>query len=180
MKKVHALILFAAIFVFGFTKTSFSQGNLQFNQVILFDIVFSGTQTINVPAGKVWKIESEGSGSSSSVGVYLRNSGGAYIAYFSSQSVSTTTYPYWLPSGFSGAFVNLHPSTRCTISIIEFNVVPQILFFKNNSGQELYFSFCPFLFFTEPFFAGNHTATTSENRQPDELCQSPDQRRKNS
>jgi hypothetical protein len=121
-KTISALvIIFCVAF---FTQESKAQGNLQFNQVILFDIVFSGTQTINVPAGKVWKIESTGSGSSSSNGVYLRNSAGTYISYFTTISSASSTYPYWLPSGFSGAFVNLHPSIRCSVSIIEFNVVP--------------------------------------------------------
>lgn len=126
MKKISVFILFVAIFVSGFTRTTFAQGNLQFNQVILLDIAVSGTQNITVPAGKIWKIESVGMGSSSSnPTIYLRNASVVNIAFFSSATNSNSaSYPYWLPAGFTGSFLNLHPSFRCTVSIIEFNVVP--------------------------------------------------------
>ncbi len=124
MKKILTSLFFAAIFIFGFSKSSSAQGNLQFNQVILLDINFNTIQPIAVPAGKVWKIESTGSGSSSSNGVYLRNASATPIAFFSTMSASTSVYPYWLPSGFTGSFQNFSPSIRCTVSIIEFNVVP--------------------------------------------------------
>jgi hypothetical protein len=125
MKKNHILFLFVALFVFGVSKTSLAQGNLQFNQVILLDIAGAGTQAVSVPAGKVWKIESVSMGSSGSTpSVFLRNSGLVNIAHFSTSSSVSATYPFWLPSGFTGSFLNNYPSTRCTISIIEFNVVP--------------------------------------------------------
>lgn len=124
MKKILTPFLFAAILIFGFSKSSSAQGNLQFNQVILLDIPFNSVQNISVPAGKVWKIESAGSGSSSSNGVYLRNASATAIAYFATANVSSSPYPYWLPSGFIGSFQNIHPSLRMTVSIIEFNVVP--------------------------------------------------------
>ena len=119
MKKI-ALIAFL-LFCVSFLK---AQGNLQFNQIIFYDIAPNGTQAITVPAGKVWKIESMGSGSSNSTPLYLRNAGGAYIAHFNTSGYSSCSFPYWLPAAFAGTFVNLHPSVRCTISIIEFNVVP--------------------------------------------------------
>lgn len=126
MKKNHILLFFAAVFVLGFSKASFAQGNLQFSQVIILDIGFSGIEAITIPAGKVWKIESVSMGSSgSSPSVYLRNSSGANIAYFSSSgSTNTATLPYWLPSGFVGSLINNYSAFRASISIIEFNVVP--------------------------------------------------------
>jgi hypothetical protein len=126
MKKIPTTILFAAIFLLLLSKSSFAQGNLQFNQVILFDIAASGTQAITVPAGKVWKIESVSMGSTSSnADIFLRNASAIAIAHFSGPATANTAiYPYWLPTSFTGSFVNNHPSFRCSISIIEFNVVP--------------------------------------------------------
>ena len=120
-------ILFSAIFFcLCFSKTSFSQGNLQFNQVILYDIAISGTQVITVPAGKVWKIESTSMGSiGSAADIFLRNSTATNIGHFSaSTSVASAVYPFWLPAAFAGSFVNNNTSFRCCISIIEFNIVP--------------------------------------------------------
>jgi hypothetical protein len=126
MKKIKASFLFTAVFLLVFAKVSSAQGNLQFNQVILIELAQSGTQAITVPAGKVWKIESVSMGSSTSqTDVYLRNSSAVNIAHFGQPSSSyTASYPFWLPSGFTGSFVNSWPSYRATISIIEFNVVP--------------------------------------------------------
>ncbi len=123
-KNILAPVLLVALFIIGFSRSSFAQGNLQFNQVILLDIPANSVQNIAVPAGKVWKIESTGSGSSSANGVYLRNASAVAIAYLGPMSVSTSVYPYWLPSGFNGSFQNFHPSLRMSVSIIEFNVVP--------------------------------------------------------
>jgi hypothetical protein len=94
--------------------------------VIILDLGFSEVAAINIPAGKVWKIESVSLGTSSSApSVYLRNASGANIAYFSGAgSTNTALLPYWLPSGFAGSFINNYSSFRCSISIIEFNVVP--------------------------------------------------------
>jgi hypothetical protein len=123
MKKI--ITAFAIIFcVAFFAQESKAQGNLQFNQIIFYDIVFNGTQNFTVPAGKVWKIESVGTGSTSSTPLYLRNAGGVAIAHFNSSGYSSASFPYWLPPGFAGTFANIHPSIRATVSIIEFNVVP--------------------------------------------------------
>lgn len=102
-----------------------AQGNLQFNQVILLDIATAATQAITVPANKVWKIESVGTGTSSNPNVELRNSSAVSIAHFASMTGTgaTASYPFWLPAGFSGSFINFNSARSC-ISIIEFNVVP--------------------------------------------------------
>jgi hypothetical protein len=109
-----------------FTNDVKAQGNLQFNQVILVDLGPSGSQSISVPAGKVWKIESVGIASNgSNNGVYLRNSGAQAIAHFSNvTNAYSTTLPFWLPASYSGSFLNSTSSYRTSVSIIEFNVVP--------------------------------------------------------
>lgn len=124
MKKIISAltIIFCVTF---FAQESKAQGNLQFNQVLLLDIAASGTYTINVPAGKVWKIESAASYNGSNAGIVLRNSAVQAIGNFSSSSTTATScYPFWLPAGFSGSFLNSSSSGRISISIIEFNVVP--------------------------------------------------------
>lgn len=124
MKKFLLPFLFSALFLFGFSPSASAQGNLQFNQVIFYDLAANGTQAITVPAGKIWKIESVGTGSSNSSPLWLRNAGGNFIAHFNTSSYDSSPFPFWLPTGFTGTLVNLHPSARYSISIIEFNVVP--------------------------------------------------------
>jgi hypothetical protein len=105
-----------------------AQGNLQFNQVILYDLTFGSTQAINVPAGKVWKIESAGA-STTSCNVHLQNSASQIISIIwnGSSCASCAPLPIWLPSGYTGAFAyNLNNciGAHAMVSIIEFNVVP--------------------------------------------------------
>jgi hypothetical protein len=122
----------------------FSQGNLQFNQVLLL----TGTGT--VPASKVWKVESVLSSSTlaayndntssvntvslnilvngitvtverSSVGIGSQTgSAGVMRAYWGYASGGVTRLPFWLPAGST-----LAPSTNAMgVSVIEFNVLP--------------------------------------------------------
>lgn len=128
MKKSSIFFLFITVFLLGFSKTSFSQGNLQFNRVVFYDITFGSVQTFSVPAGKVWKIESVGA-SSSSCAVSLQNSSGQAqgTLYYVSASNYLPAYPIWLPSGHTGGFaynINNCTGAHAYISIIEFNVVP--------------------------------------------------------
>ncbi len=118
-------ILFSLFALLLFTAGAKAQGNLQFNQIIVFDMASGATQAISVPANKVWKIESTGTGASSNPSIDLRNSSAAAIAHFGSMTgaAATANYPFWLPSGFTGSFQNLN-AQRSSISIIEFNVVP--------------------------------------------------------
>ena len=119
MKKI--LILSAFIFCFSFAK---AQGNLQFNQVIMYDMAGSAAQAITIPAGKVWKIESVGNSGVTNPAIYLRNAAAQPFCFL---GYATSTYaaqlPFWLPSGFTGSFLNGNASRGC-VSIIEFNVVP--------------------------------------------------------
>ncbi len=130
MKTIRTLVIASFIFIgAGFSKKSFAQGNLQFNQVILYDIPGNTSQSITVPAGKVWKIESA-STSHPCNSIYLLNSSGQYIAQLyipgnANLSSSSLTLPYWLPSSFSGSFrVGDNCVNRGSVSIIEFNVIP--------------------------------------------------------
>jgi hypothetical protein len=121
MKKIALIALLLCCF--SFLK---AQGNLQFNQVILFDIPAGGMQAINVPAGKVWKIESVGLGTSSSSLLSLRNAAAqnmTYLANWGSPDYAATL-PFWLPSSFVGSFAQVGNPARAVVSIIEFNIVP--------------------------------------------------------
>ncbi len=119
MKQLFLSLLFLV------TVGALSQGNLQFNQVIVYDVPISSSQLFTVPAGKVWKIESVGMGSSGSQpALFLRNAAAQNIAHFSSTSAgASVAYPFWLSAGFVGSFYNYNPSYRCCVSIIEFNVL---------------------------------------------------------
>ena len=114
-------IIFCVTF---FAHESKAQGNLQFNQVILFDLASGATQAISVPPGKVWKIETANTGNGSSGAVWIRNASSQAIAQLSTSNTSSSSnYPFWLPSGYSGNFYNVSVGRAC-VSIIEFNVVP--------------------------------------------------------
>jgi hypothetical protein len=123
MKNIAAILtLFIGTF-FLHTEAR-AQGNLQFNQVILVDLASGGAYNIIVPPGKVWKIESSMNYNGSSGAVGLRNAAVQAIGILgSSSSNAASTYPFWLPSGFTGSFLNVSAGRSC-VSIIEFNVVP--------------------------------------------------------
>lgn len=118
---------FIILFIFtivSISKTVSAQGNLQFNQVILYDVASAGIQAISIPVGKVWKIESVGNAASSSQSFNLRNSAVQTIAYLGNPgSTAMMPLPFWLPAGFVGSIQNVS-SQRGIMSIIEFNVVP--------------------------------------------------------
>ena len=106
----HLLTLSFCLF-FG---TFFSQGNLQFNQVLTYSAVTcpNCNQPIGpVPVGKVWKIEfKEGGGCLNVNGMLL----------------SLTQLPCWLKSGDYVALNGYNSTTTQNIfvSIVEFNIVP--------------------------------------------------------
>lgn len=128
------------LFLFILTTFSWSQGNLQFNQVKLV------TAQETVPVGKVWKVESviyaipdDQSGAQSSAGascgvanfrstsievdgVTTKVGSGTNTASYSNLAYthSYTILPLWLPAG---ATLSGGPCLN-KVSIIEFNVVP--------------------------------------------------------
>jgi len=115
------------ILVFAISQSLCAQGNLQFNQVIIFTMDGLTPQPFTVPANKVWKIESAGSGYYSST-VYMRDASANILALlYSSDANYRVNLPYWLPSGFTGDFYrsgNVPSGPKSTVSIIEFNIVP--------------------------------------------------------
>jgi hypothetical protein len=113
----------------------FSQGNLQFNQVVSY----SGTSSSNnsptwsVPIGKVWKIESASAsyGSTAFRRVYVDAGGG--FGHYSILNVNEPTvppvFPIWLKAGdqvyvFASCSSCGVQTLSYVISIIEFNIIP--------------------------------------------------------
>lgn len=111
---------------------SFSQGNLQFNQVLslggINNVVNpnSGSylayvsQTFVVPSGKVWKIEHVG---------FFNNNGMAGVVINGRTTAFTTVNPQsagtiWLKAGDQIAFGSSASQGDYFASIIEFNIVP--------------------------------------------------------
>lgn len=125
MKKIISVLVVVFCVTF-FAHQSQAQGNLQFNQVIIFNIPPSGNVPFTVPAGKVWKIESAGVGGTSSTSLSLRDASSNTIAYFFGAGTGNNTpFPFWLPDSFSGSFQSSGTNPyRDVVSIIEFNVVP--------------------------------------------------------
>ncbi len=137
------IVTFISLFLCGL---SYSQGNLQFNQV---KIISNTDPSQTVPAGKVWKIESvfsEGGdtypmGASGTVYAHFSACGLAsfnfqnYGRYLSINNIPVafgihsagnqmTNLPVWLPSGTT--ICTCIPSYICArgYSVIEFNIIP--------------------------------------------------------
>ncbi len=121
MKKIISAVVVIFCLVL-FADKSYAQGNLQFNQVILYDMASGGIQNITVPAGKVWKIESASTANGSNAGIQIRNAAAQGIGILST-ATTASNFPVWLPSGFIGSFFN-SSAVRSCVSIIEFNVIP--------------------------------------------------------
>ena len=116
MKTITALF-----FVLLFSTFGFSQGNLQFNQVLNLSFTGGGSNYL-IPVGKVWKLENVGMSSYASFftlsvagqQVFLKNTHTSYTTEFNS-------FPYWINGGQNVGFSGTHSGV---VSIIEFNVVP--------------------------------------------------------
>ena len=111
MKKL--LVLYALV---G-SNLVWSHGNLQFNQVLILDATPAGN-TITVPTGKVWKIESV---ALSSNNAYFQIKWGGTSYFVLNNSSPYANLPFWLPSNESASLIG---SANAKVSIIEFNVVP--------------------------------------------------------
>ncbi len=112
MKKL--LLIFALVC----SNIVWSQGNLQFNQVLILDAIPAPGNAVTVPAGKVWKIESV---ALSNNNAYFQINWGGTSYFVLNNSSLYANLPFWLPSNES---VSLVGSTNAKVSIIEFNVVP--------------------------------------------------------
>jgi hypothetical protein len=109
--------LYIFLFVMFTGLTVYSQGNLQFNQVLVLDASTSGTAH-SVPAGKVWKIESVAIAANSS---YFQIQWAGVNYFLVSFAAGYNMLPFWLPSSASVTFI---ASATTKVSVIEFNVVP--------------------------------------------------------
>jgi hypothetical protein len=118
----HLLTLSFCLF-FG---TFFSQGNLQFNQVITYTGTFQGSLSLGtVPNGKVWKIEARSTDINQ---IYTFINGFRYdFIYGSSAGLVMNNQPMWLKTG---DILSITSQPSCCInrdyffSILEFNIVP--------------------------------------------------------
>jgi hypothetical protein len=146
MKKIFLLILF----FLTLNSKLFSQGNLQFNQVIsesgsisgsVYTVTYNSPNSYTVPSGKVWKIESvsfmiTSVNTSYSQRFFLKlnsnqvlsNQGGTSIY---DRAGTLNNEPIWLKSGdviTFGMINNCSPtcsqSATFHLSALEFNVIP--------------------------------------------------------
>ena len=137
----------------SFTSLAFSQGNLQFNQVITLQgavnngnvscgptlgFTCNSSQIYTVPSGKVWKIESTNctgnvvnSGGWASYFMSLKINGVDLVGGYSTSNSGffandPVKYPIWLSSNntLQAVVLGAPTTTRYFISIIEFNIVP--------------------------------------------------------
>ncbi len=102
--------------------TLFSQGNLQFNQVLTIEFAGTSTTSYTVPAGKIWKLENCMLSSTNFYACMVFNGTTYYLRQHNTSSSAWDNFPFWIGSGKTVTF-----GGGCSpgiISIIEFNVVP--------------------------------------------------------
>jgi hypothetical protein len=122
MKKIFVFVFLLVLI----SLKSFSQGNLQFNQVLTYSGILPAGSSLSpsytVPSGKVWKIEYH------TLGVLYLNS--AYVHDLDcppNTGCAGNTAPIWLKAGdviYCYAYVAQYGQYHYAISIIEFNIVP--------------------------------------------------------
>lgn len=96
-----------------------AQGNLQFNQVLILDIT-NPANSVSVPIGKVWKIESAAMNQSNS---YAQLQMGGQNYYLLNSASPFNHLPFWVPGNTTVGLIG--PSGHLgKLSVIEFNVVP--------------------------------------------------------
>jgi len=111
------LSLTAIVVLLG-TLSAFSQGNLQFNQVLLLDASYPANY-LTVPEGKVWKIENAITNSTGGH-TFILLDGGTY--YLTNVITPYLNLPFWLPAETYVGFGVLN-GLAGKVSILEFNVV---------------------------------------------------------
>lgn len=116
---------FLFVLVLFFLGSYNAQGNLQFNQVITYNIggIANNYDNVNftVPVGKVWKIESAVNWTGNPLMLYP-NGVMSFGITLASSSKTVSDFPIWLNAGYNGLF-SIYQN-RALISIIEFNIVP--------------------------------------------------------
>jgi hypothetical protein len=149
MKKSVSLSVFLFLFA-ALANRSAAQGNLQFNAVKYYTLSVTqpasgnyqeSSQTITVPAGKVWKIESALGGQFVPGTNQTTVNGSAMILLdgrvlfqtntgTSVLTVTNPSTPFWLPAGTYTLTIKSPTSVGTTaqflgsVSILEFNIVP--------------------------------------------------------
>jgi hypothetical protein len=121
MKKIFFFLLFF-LCSWLFVPCSNAQGNLQFNQVLNVEFTSSGSTTLTVPIGKVWKLENLVMSSLNNYACFSYNGTTYYLRQHNTSSSAWDNFPFWIGSGKTVSF-----GAGCAsgmISIIEFNVVP--------------------------------------------------------
>jgi hypothetical protein len=113
-------VLFSLFFLFSLM--SYSQGNLQFNQVLNIEFTGASTTSYTVPAGKIWKLENCLLTSVNFYACMVYNGTTYYLRQHNTSSSSWDNFPFWFGSGKTVTFGG--GCSAGMISIIEFNVVP--------------------------------------------------------
>ena len=128
MKRLYIFII--TIFL---TTVAFSQGNLQFNQVLLLSTSQNSSILLGtVPAGKTWKIEGYGTNLTSYYncdfsfnGVNTAFRAGSTDSYQNSYAYVSSTQQFWLPAGTPLHAFSCNGTVGYRwVSIIEFNIIP--------------------------------------------------------
>jgi hypothetical protein len=100
----------------------FSQGNLQFNQVLNIEFTGTSTTSYTVPVGKIWKLENCLLPSTNTYACMVYNGTTYILRQHNTSSSSWDNFPFWIGSGKTITFGGGCSSGM--ISIIEFNVMP--------------------------------------------------------
>lgn len=97
----------------------YSQGNLQFNQVLTYNGSTTNGPIWSVPAGKVWKVEN----------IMILGSGGVSVFKVNGNQIFNSFYGpwqnnlFWLKANDNFQF-QFQYAQEYFISIIEFNIIP--------------------------------------------------------
>jgi hypothetical protein len=135
-------ILIFSFFLFSYHFV-FSQGNLQFNQLLTFQgqVTVGGVPNAcggcsvsspiwTVPPGKIWKVESISSPTATITNPYVNSACGEGILFQNGFSLEGTTGNIYAKSGdnlrftYNNSGCNGYGDYVYSISIIEFNIVP--------------------------------------------------------
>lgn len=112
MKRLYIFII--TIFL---TTVVFSQGNLQFNQVLTYNGSGGNSAIWTVPVGKIWKIESVLMVNMSGTSTFKINS---FVVLYN----NINPQPIWLKPGDFSQFSMSNAGNSYFISIVEFNIIP--------------------------------------------------------
>jgi hypothetical protein len=115
-KKESMKILLLSFFLLPFSLL-FSQGNLQFNQVLTYSGNSPSSPIYTVPIGKVWKVESAVCFNYTGTTVFKVNN---YTVLYNNSNVQ----PIWLKAGDFCQMGATNTASSYFISIVEFNIIP--------------------------------------------------------